>query len=58
MFTLNFCEEEWMFPMVVNLAHESMFSHLLVMMLQEKDLSQSLWLVETSSELFRKEHCV
>ena len=29
--------------MVVNFVHESMFSHLLVMMLQEKDLSQSLW---------------
>ena len=29
--------------MVVNLVHESMFSNLLVMMLQEKDLSQSLW---------------
>ena len=43
MFTLIFCEEEWIFPKVVNLVHESMFSHLLVMMLQEKDLSQSLW---------------
>ena len=29
--------------MVVNLVHESMFSHLLVMMLQEKDLYQTLW---------------
>ena len=43
MFTLNFCGQGWDFPMVVNLVHESMFSHLLVMMLQEKDLSQSLW---------------
>ena len=29
--------------MVVNLVHESMFSQLLVMRLQEKDFSQSLW---------------
>ena len=40
MFTLKFCEGEWIFPMVVNLVHESMFSHFLVMRLQEKDLSQ------------------
>ena len=43
MFSLNFCGQEWIFPMVVNLVHERMFSHLLVMMLHEKDLSQSLW---------------
>ena len=28
MFTLNFCEGEWIFPMVVNLVHDSMFSQL------------------------------
>ena len=39
MFISNFCEEEWIFPKVVNLVHESMFSHLLVVMLQKKDLS-------------------
>ena len=43
MFTLNFCGRGWIFSMVVNLVHESMSSHLLVMMLQEKHLSQSLW---------------
>ena len=43
MFTLNFCEVEWIFPMVVRLVHESMFSHFWVMMLQDWDLSQSLW---------------
>ena len=43
MFTLSFCEEEWVFPKLVNWVHESIFSHLLVMVLQEKDLSQSLW---------------
>ena len=42
-FTLNFCGQEWIFSMLVNLVHESMFSHLLVMMLQEENLSQSLW---------------
>ena len=26
MLTLNLCGQEWIFPMVVNLAHESMFS--------------------------------
>ena len=40
MFTLNFCGQEWIFSMVVNLVHESMFSHLLVMMLQEKLFSE------------------
>ena len=29
--------------MVINLVQESMFSHLWVMMLQKKDLSQSQW---------------
>ena len=42
-FTFNFRGQEWNFSMVVNLVHESMFSNLYVMMLQEKDLSQSLW---------------
>ena len=42
MFTLNFFQD-WIFPIVVNLVHESMFSHLWVMMLQEKDVCQSLW---------------
>ena len=53
-FTLNFCGQEFIFSMVVNLVHESMFSNLLVMMLEEKDLSQSLWLVGESSKLFWK----
>ena len=39
MFILNFSEGEWIFPMVVNLAHESMFSPFGVMMLQDWDLS-------------------
>ena len=43
MFTLNFCEGEWMFPMVVNLVHESMFSMFVFMLLQAKYLTQSLW---------------
>ena len=43
MFTLNFCEGEWTFQMLVNLVHESMFSHVWVIMVPEKDLSQSLW---------------
>ena len=43
MLTLNFCKGEWIFPMVVNLVHESMFSPFWVMMLQGKCLSQSLW---------------
>ena len=43
MFTLNFCGQEWIFSIVVNLVHGSMFSQFWVMMLQEKDLSQSLW---------------
>ena len=43
MFTLNFCGQEWIFPMVVNLVHESMFSKFVFLMLQEKDFSQSLW---------------
>ena len=42
-FTLNFCGQEWIFSMVVNLVHESMFSIFVFMNLQEKDLSQSLW---------------
>ena len=42
-FTLNFCGQEWIFPMVVNLVHESMFSIFVFMNLQEKDLCQSLW---------------
>ena len=29
--------------MVVNLVHESMFSNFVFLMLQDKDLSQSLW---------------
>ena len=43
MFTLIFSEEEWIFFKVIKLVHETMLSHLLVMVLQEKDLSQSLW---------------
>ena len=43
MFNLNFCGQEWMFPMMVNLVHESMVSILVFMMLQEKDLSLDLW---------------
>ena len=43
MFTLNFCGHEWIFSMVVNLVHESMFSMFVFMLLQEKYLSQSLW---------------
>ena len=42
-FTLKFRGQEWIFPMVVNLVHESMFSIFVFMILQEKDLSQSLW---------------
>ena len=34
MFTLNFCGQVWMFLMVVNLVHESMFSIFVFMMLQ------------------------
>ena len=41
--SLNFCGQKWIFPMVVNLVHESMFSIFAFMNLQEKDLSQSLW---------------
>ena len=43
MFTLNFSEDDWIFPMVVNLVPESIFSEFWVMMLQQKDLSRSLW---------------
>ena len=43
MFTLNFCGQEWIFPMVVNLVHESMYSMFVFMRVQEKYLSQSLW---------------
>ena len=43
MFTLKFCGHEWIFSMVVNLVHESMFSVFVFMMLQEKGFSQSLW---------------
>ena len=43
MFTLKFGEGEGMFSMVVNVIHESKFSHFWVMMVQEKDLSLSLW---------------
>ena len=42
-FTLNFCRQEWIFPMSVNLVHETMFSIFVFMNLQEKDLSQGLW---------------
>ena len=35
MFTLKFCGQECIFPMVVNLVHETMFSKFEVMMLQE-----------------------
>ena len=38
LFTLNFCAQEWIFPMVVNLVHESIFSNFVFMMLQEKRL--------------------
>ena len=44
--------------MVVNVIHESMFSHFLAMMLQEKDLSQRLWWVVQSSKVFGKRICV
>ena len=37
--------------MVVNLVHESMFSTFMFLMLQEKDISQSLWCVDQSSKL-------
>ena len=43
MFTSNFCGQEWIFSMVVNLVHKSMFSNFVLMMLQEKGFSQSLW---------------
>ena len=43
MFTLNFCEGEWISPIVANLVHESMFSDFWVMMLHDWDLSRSLW---------------
>ena len=43
MFTLNFCGQECNVPKVVNFVHENMYSHFWIMMLQEKDLSQSLW---------------
>ena len=52
MFTLNFCGQEWIFRMVGNLVHESMFLNFVFMMLQGKGLSQSLWLVKKSSKLF------
>ena len=39
MFTSNFCGQEWIFRMVVNLVHESMFSIFVFIMPQEKDLS-------------------
>ena len=54
MFTLNSCEGEWIFPMVVNLVHESIFSYVEVMMLQDWDLSHDLWCVDQSSKLFWK----
>ena len=57
-FILNFCEEEWTFPMVGNLVHDDMFSKFWVMMLQDWDLSQRLWCVEPSSKLFRKDNGV
>ena len=43
MFTLNFCGQECIFPMVVNLVHERNFSIFVFMMLQEKGFSPSLW---------------
>ena len=42
MFTLNFCEEDWIFAMVVNLLHECMFAIFWVMMLQIQGFSQNL----------------
>ena len=42
-FHLNFGGKKWIFPMLVNLVHESMSSKFEVMMLQDWDLSQSLW---------------
>ena len=39
MYTLNFCGQEWTFPKVVNLLHESMFSHFWVMRLQEGEMN-------------------
>ena len=35
MFTLNFCGQEWIFPRVVNLVHESMFSMFVFMRVQK-----------------------
>ena len=52
MFTLNFCGQEFIFPMLVNLVHESRVSIFWVMMLQEHDFSQSLSWVKKSSRLF------
>ena len=43
MFTLNFCGQEWIFAVAINLVHESMFSMFVFMRVQEKYLSQSLW---------------
>ena len=37
-FTLNCFEEEWIFAMVVNLVHESMFANFWLMMLQDQDV--------------------
>ena len=42
MFAFKFCEEEWIFAMVVNFAHEGMFSLFWFMMLQDQDVSHSL----------------
>ena len=54
MFTLNFCEGGNIFPIVVNLVHESIFSIFWVPMLQDWDLSQGLWCNAASSKLFLK----
>ena len=51
-FTLNFFGQEWIFSMVVNLVHDSMFSIFVFMVLQEKGFSQSPCCVEQASQLF------
>ena len=54
MLTLNFCGQEWNFSMSVNLVHERMFSHLLVMMLQEKTFLRAYGELNSHQSCFAK----
>ena len=54
MFTSNFCGQEWIFPMVVNLVHESMFSIFVFMIYKKKIFLRPYGELESHQSCFGK----